>query len=69
MLQRWLTLPMVLPPAGPTVTALDRDVTAYAGSTVSMRCDTTGFDGGRLEWRRERGPLPPTAYYQDDTLR
>ncbi|XP_043237332.1 basement membrane-specific heparan sulfate proteoglycan core protein-like isoform X3 [Amphibalanus amphitrite] len=59
----------VIVSAGPSVTALDRDVTAFAGSTVNMQCDTTGFEGGRLVWRRERGPLPAGAYYEDNTLR
>ena len=58
-----------VPPAGPSVTALDRDVTALAGSTVTMACDTSGFDSGRLTWRREGGPLPTNAYYDGDTLR
>ncbi|XP_037075728.1 basement membrane-specific heparan sulfate proteoglycan core protein-like isoform X4 [Pollicipes pollicipes] len=53
---------------GPSVTSLDPDVTAYVGSTATLRCDTTGYEG-RLTWRRSDAPLPPGAVYDGNSLR
>ncbi|XP_037089475.1 basement membrane-specific heparan sulfate proteoglycan core protein-like [Pollicipes pollicipes] len=57
----------VLVSEGARIVAFDRDVRAYVGGTVTMRCDSSGFDG-RISWSREEGPLPDSAVADDISL-
>ena len=47
--------------------AFERDVRAYMGSTVTLRCDSSGFDG-RISWSRRDGRLPDRAESDDTSL-
>ena len=53
---------------GASIVAFERDVRAYLGSTITLRCDSSGFDG-RISWaRRPDVPLPDTAVADDTSL-
>ena len=51
---------------GESIVAFERDVRAYRGSTVTLRCNWSGSDGG-ISWSRADGRLPDRAV-ADGTL-
>ena len=52
---------------GASIVAFERDVRAYLGSTVTLRCDSSGFEG-RISWSRKYAPLPDSAVADDTSL-
>ena len=52
---------------GESIVAFEREVRAYAGSTVTLRCDWSGPEGA-IRWSRADGPLPDRAAADDTSL-
>ena len=60
-------VPAVSTAGGASIVAFERDVRAYLGSTVTLRCDSSGFEG-RIGWSRPDAQLPERAVADDTSL-